>query len=353
METHIRKYNPVENSIYIIAESGTTNDSFPPIYVAGCGSLMEDRETLEKRATKKLIAQSLALSLIEVAMSKNEPQWVQSFWNTYKCQNMIVSSGNYYYGYYCKNRFCPICLGIRKADKINMYLSTVNSWPQPYLLTLTLRTCIAKELDKRIDDVIDAFSVIKDRCRKRHQRGNGIKVMGLKSIECNFNPRKNTYNPHFHIIVPNEETAFLLKREWLKYWTEEYALWGPQNIRIIRNTERDMKELVKYGSKIFTELDVYKGRKEKGNHKLYVAALYNILTALKGHRIFDRFGFNLSKTIKPKCGTITKLEKYDEWEYNPKFSDWTSVYSGELLTEYKPSFWLMQLLENNIDTGLE
>ena len=56
-----------------------------------------------------------------------------------------------------------------------------------------------------------AFSIIKERCKKRHQRGTGIQLIGIKSLECNFNPQKKTYNPHFHIIVPNKEIATLLK----------------------------------------------------------------------------------------------------------------------------------------------
>jgi plasmid rolling circle replication initiator protein Rep len=37
--------------------------------------------------------------------------------------------------------------------------------------------------------------------------------MGIKSLECNFNPKTRTYNAHFHFIVPSKEIAeMLIKR---------------------------------------------------------------------------------------------------------------------------------------------
>lgn len=115
--------------------------------------------------------------------------------------------------------------------------------------------------------------------------------------------------------------------------------------------QRDLIEIIKYDTKIFTEPDLTKKSKQKGLHKIYISA--HILAAMKDRRIFDRFGFNLPQIEKPKGGTITKLKNYDEWEYNPTIADWTSVYSGELLTEYKLPFDLKRLLDNMIDLQLE
>lgn len=61
-----------------------------------------------------------------------------------------------------------------------------------------------------------AFNTIKDKYRKWHSKGKSIKLMGIKSFECNFNPKEKTYNPHFHFIVPDYATAMLLKQEWKK-----------------------------------------------------------------------------------------------------------------------------------------
>ena len=60
--------------------------------------------------------------------------------------------------------------------------------------------------------MLRAFELIHNRCKKRYERGKGIKLIGFKSFECNFNPGTKTYNPHFHFIVQNKEIAELLKK---------------------------------------------------------------------------------------------------------------------------------------------
>ena len=61
-----------------------------------------------------------------------------------------------------------------------------------------------------------AFSLILGKYKKRYQRGKAIQLMEIKSLECNFNPQKKTYNPHFHIITANKKIAEALKEEWLQ-----------------------------------------------------------------------------------------------------------------------------------------
>lgn len=353
MNSETTKFGFEGNQIYTLAESGTSLQEKSVVFVAGNGSDIKNSELLWKRAKKKIITQKMALSLIDVAVSKNEPQRVNAYWNTYYCQNNVVSSTSKLYGKYCKNRFCTICLGIRKAELINKYLPIINNWKEPYFVTLTTKTFGRKSLKKMIEATLRAFDLIKNRCKKRHQRGKGIRLMGIKSLECNFNPTRRTYNPHLHIIVPNKETAELLISEWMKTWTGKYTNRKAQDYFKIENNQSALIEIIKYGSKIFTEPDINKKSKLKIPPHIYVSALDNILAEMKGHRIFDRFGFNLPKnktTIEP---TITKLKNFDEWEYSPQFADWVSVYSGELLTEYIPPFELMRLLKNNIDVRLE
>jgi len=67
-----------------------------------------------------------------------------------------------------------------------------------------------------------AFKRIYSKCKKRHQRSNRPKLLGIKSLEGNFNPKRRLYNPHYHIIVPTREVAILLKWEWMKLWPKEY-----------------------------------------------------------------------------------------------------------------------------------
>ena len=52
--------------------------------------------------------------------------------------------------------------------------------------------------------MIIAFRIIRERFKKQYQRGNGPKLLGIKSLEFNFNPAQRTYNPHFDAIGANE-----------------------------------------------------------------------------------------------------------------------------------------------------
>ncbi|TWP23449.1 hypothetical protein ETU10_06890 [Apibacter muscae] len=149
-----------------------------------------------------------------------------------------------------------------------------------------------------------AFSLILNRYKKRFQRGKAIQLIGIKSLECNFNPQRKTYNPHFHIITANLEIAEILKKEWLQIWkykdNPNQIVVSPkaQFIRKVENLERDLIEVIKYGSKIFTEPDIKRKSKKQNSNlapMIYIQALDAIFTAMKGKRIFERFGFNLPK----------------------------------------------------------
>lgn len=83
-----------------------------------------------------------------------------------------------------------------------------------------------------------------------------------------------------------------------------------QHSRKVENTERDLIEIIKYGSKIFTEPALNNKMKGRGNAKIYVSALDNIFKAMRGLRIFERFGFNLPRTTKPESENSRVVQEY-------------------------------------------
>lgn len=347
--------------IYTLAQSGTQYGYEKPagILVSGEGTSLINNPSLASRAKRKVISRAMLLNLIDVAKSKGDYERVQSYWNAYHCLTNVVTSDNVMYGKYCKNRFCTVCSAIRKAEMINKYYPVLSQWEEPYFVTLTVLTCKAHSLEKRIRQVLRAFELILNRCKKRYQRGKGIKVYGIRSLECNFNPIRRWYNPHFHIIVPNREVAELLRNEWIKQWkpikktTPRYKYVDPeaQDIRPVKNLERDLIETIKYGSKIFTEHDVRKKVRSKIPHKIYINALDNIFAAMKGKRIFERFGFNLPK--QPVTSTNNKrVFDYEEWLFPADATDWVNPETGECLSGYLQSAELSHLLNECIDKEL-
>ncbi len=335
--------------MYTLAESGTNKAGQNHIIVNGEGSDLNKIEALKGRAKRKTITQIMMLKLIEVAQEKGEPELEKSYWNTYYCQQNIFTANGRLYGKYCKNRFCTLCCSIRKAELINKYYPVMKNWEEPYFLTLTVKACKADKLKLYIKKFIQGFKRITEKYRKRYQRGKGKLLIGVRSLECNFNPIKKTYNPHFHIITKDKYTAEVLLYEWLKLWTTKFTNKKGQNIQKVTNLENGLIEIIKYGSKIFTEPDLKKREKETSTTCIYIKALDTILTAMKGKRIFDRFGFNLPKITNTQKSKTKLLLNYNEWEYNLKTSDWQNVTTGECLSGYNTPSHLQALLENNID----
>jgi hypothetical protein len=348
-------------SIYTLAQSGTqkTNPITSTAIVSGEGTDILGNTSLAKRAKRKTITRKMILSLVDIAKEKGDKEREKAYWNSYHCQSNIVSYNNKLYGNYCKNRFCTICCAIRKADIINRYYPTLSKWEDTHFITLTTKAIKAHNLEKWIKGMYKAFDRIHNRCKTRYKRGKGIKLVGIKSLECNFNPITQTYNPHFHIIVPSKEIANLLKKEWLFQWKPKdkslyrYTFTSPkaQHIRAVEDLEHDLIEIIKYGSKIFTEPDLKKKSNKIIPPTIYAYALDNILSAMKGHRLFDRFGFHLPK--QPQKENTTKLiTNYDKWVFSSTSTDWINPKTGECLTGYLQPLELSFLLNECIDKSL-
>ena len=261
--------------------------------ISGLGIDVSNTHQLRKIAKRKLISLHTVLRLVDVAKRKGKDRQVKSYWNTYHCINKIYSINGRAHGKYCKNRICTVCSANRKADLINRYYPFLQTWEEHHFLTLTTTAVPAKHLRKRIDEMLKVFTLIKEKYRKRVSRNNETKLKGVRSFECNFNPVRRTYNPHLHIITNSYKSAKILNVEWLNYMGKERARPIGQHLKKVHDLSRDLIEIIKYGSKIFTEPDLERMSLNKITPYVYVAALDNILSAMTGLRLFERFGFNL------------------------------------------------------------
>lgn len=343
-----------QRGINTLAQTGTTNNSKTPILLTGNGSELANTKTIQGRAKRKMITQTMVLRLIDVVEKKGKKrEQTKGYWNTYHCQNKVYTVEGRMYGKYCKNRACTLCCSIRKAEIINKYLPVIKTWSEPYLVTLSVKAVPKKWLRMRLRNVLRAFNEINDMYRKRNQRGHPVRLVGIKSLECNFNPEKKTYNPHLHLIVPNKEIADILIKEWLKKWTPKFASPKAQHSSLVYNKEKALIEVIKYGSKIFTEPDVNNKSNSIVNRTIHAAALNNIFSAMKGLRIFERFGFDLPKQENKQDTKMMQTSAYNAWVFDPKAHDWINTINDESLTDYEPEYALLDLLGNRIDTKLQ
>jgi hypothetical protein len=323
------------------------------ILLHGNGSDLNNPKAIERRARCKTITQALMLRLIDVATKRGATDRIKAYWNTYYCQNKITTANGKIHTTYCKNRFCSYCCGVRKADLIHNYLPIVQSWQEPYFLTLTVKAVPAYQLPATIKEMNRVFRLIKAKHYKRSQRGTGKELIGLKTLECNFSAKNKTYNPHLHLLVSSKATAVLLIKEWLAMWGSKFTHRDAQHYRKVGDREKDLIEVIKYEAKIFTEPDGKRSRGKNGSAKIYARALDNIYTAMKGLRIVDRFGFNLPKGSKRKKVDSQLVDDYHKWTYHPKSRDWLSEEHESTLTGFTQPQQLIDILELNIDIDLE
>ncbi len=346
-----------QTPIYTLAQNGTgskPSDRFQGVYVDGSGAQLKNKKQFTLWAKKKVISSSMMLPLIEIAKEKGAFERAQSYRNTFYCFSRIYSLNNSVHGKYCKNRFCLLCSGIRKSELINKYYDTIKNWPEPFFLTLTVKAATAQDLEQRIREMFHLFQLIIAKHKKRHQRGKGRKLIGIKAFESNFNPKKKTYNPHFHLILNDYYTGHIIRNEWIKlareFWGIEYIHEDAQKISRVEYLDHSLVELIKYSSKIFTDPEVTK--KKKGEVLICLAAYDNIICAMKKYRIFERFGFNQPKKQKAERN-LKLIFDYKEWVYSSAFTDWVEVEGEQTLTGYSPPEELMNILENKIDTELK
>ncbi|QCX00115.1 hypothetical protein FGM00_08360 [Aggregatimonas sangjinii] len=347
------------DSIYTLALNGTSSFSnkLETTVITGTGTPIKNNPSLLKRANKKAITNQLVLAMIDVAKEKGETEIIKRYYNTFHCQTKLISKDGRYYCNWCKNRWCATCCGIRKAMMIKKYYPILSQWEEPHLLTITLKSVKAKDLDSRVNQMVLAFQRIKDRCNKRHIRGKGMKIIGIKSLECNFNATKRTYNPHYHLIVPTRAIGLYIKQEWKKELNKNEFNVGEkgQHIRAVKETKRDLVEVIKYGAKILSDPDpTHKRKRKKGDMtglQIYANALHTIYKAFDKHHLYNRFGFKLPKSeMAAKSARV--VDDFEKWEYNFKLMDWINNDTGRMLTEYEMDSYLEFILNTQIDKEL-
>lgn len=324
----------------------------PEIVVNGSGTDLSDREALKGRVKRKTISQKLSLNLITVAEKNNDAGRAKAYWNTYYCQSEVITANGRVYSKFCKNRFCLVCQSIRKAQIINRYLPEIQTWEDPHFVTLTVKSVTQAHLPGALKDIHKYFQQITGKHRKKDQRNKGEKLIGVKSLECNFNPVAQSYNPHLHALVRNRAMAETLVKDWLEKWPSHVANRAAQDIQKTGNLETVLIEIVKYSSKIFVQPDMNTKGDSKIPRMVYAAALDHIFACLRKYRLFDRFGFNLPAEEKAKTESRINLEHCEKWLFHPALSDWYNEETGEVMSGFiRPpqlNFFLNQVIDTNL-----
>lgn len=230
---------------------------------------------LRNRANSKHLSQTLAAGLLQLP----NPHNAKAYANTFFCAGFVIKEDDRYKSKYCHNRWCLVCNRIKTAYLIDKYTPHINQWKQPYFVTLTAPNVKKSALKARIEEHLEVLTKIKDRMRKQ-----GEKIVGIRKLETTYNPDRNDYHPHIHLIVESEAHARQIRDLWLIHYPESSL--KAQDIEPA--TAGSIKELFKYFTKITSD--------SKNSENITLPALDAIFEAVKGRRVFQSFGFNTKIT---------------------------------------------------------
>ena len=126
---------------------------------------------------------------------------------------------------YCKDRFCATCqwLRSRKAFREAMTIGQHILEHEPKLrfifLTLTIPNVTLDELGDAITAMMNGWKRLIQRKLVRST------ILGYhRSLEVSYNPKRNDYHPHFHVllVVPNSYFGkrYINRDTWLSLWQQ-------------------------------------------------------------------------------------------------------------------------------------
>lgn len=250
--------------------------------------------------------------------------------NTLNCFSNLQRYEDRVYGKRCKNRFCSFCINIRTAEIINCYLPALEKWNKLHFVTLTLKSVNEADLNPRVKKAFCVLERILSRYRKRSNRSMKIVFKAVKSFEINYNPKRNTYNPHFHFLIENRQMAYRLIEDWKKEWGSEFVNIGGQDIKPVNN-RKDIISCLKYITKVFKIVELPDKMNNEDDIMIYSTAYLNIINSIENRKIFSRYGF---KKIEDETEiSFVPTSNYERLQYDSKEHDYISVETQESLLE--------------------
>lgn len=326
----IKKSDSLDTLAQLVTEPQNSSKKEDNIKLIPC-THEDDKETLQKRAYRKYISTALSLRLVDASKINPKSSLKKSYFNSYHCCSVIaIHSSGKVKGSYCKNRWCMVCNSIRTAVLIHKYMPIIEDWDDKYFVTLTLKNVKGRDLQKTIKQMTKTVTEIKATIRQRHVRGKNDRYIGLRKLECTYNPNTNEYHPHFHFIIEGYDNAHELYYKWIE--KTKTARYKGQDIK--RADDNSAKELFKYFTKITTSIKNKKG--DVLDVKIYADAMDVIFNSIKGMRTFQHFGFKQKKKVLAEDFIPIEMDGdpiVSTAKWIQELSDWAED-NGELLSGF-------------------
>ena len=211
----------------------------------------------------------------------------------------------------CKNRFCPFC-SYRKARKEGLKISILMKkldLDQNYeflFLTLTAPSVTGEELENEIKSYAAAFNRFV--LFKEFQK---INIGYIRKLEVTYNKEKNTYHPHYHLILCVNKSYFksrdyIKQKKWLEMWKIAK--------RDMTITQVDVRKIeLNKEDKSFLEISKYTA---KDSDYLQSQDVFNVFyDSLKGKQVITYNNIFKELAKQYDNGELDYLKDIDETKY--------------------------------------
>lgn len=211
---------------------------------------------------------------------------------------------------FCGNRFCPHC-SYTKARKDAFQTSIIIDYLKSkgykfIFLTLTAPNIDGSCLEKEIRSYSKAFKRLFDR-----KEVKAIAKGYMRKLEVTYNPKSDTFHPHYHVIIAvsssyfTDTKAYLSREKWLDYWKKAK--------RDMSITQVDVRKLSTSADKGVLEITKYIA---KDSNYLSSEEVFKVFYgALKGKRAYSYRGVFKEAVKLYKNGDLDYLKDIDTTEY--------------------------------------
>lgn len=181
-----------------------------------------------------------------------------------ECANFIVfkssadkSLKSLHSGNFCHDRLCPICSWLQARKKAYELLVLLDFIKIKYqyefiFLTLTAPNVPADKLKNEINDFNKSFERL-TKSKEFTMISNGF----IRKLEITYNAEKDTYHPHFHVIVAVNKSYFksrnyLSREKFLELWKRskrDNTITQVDVKKVKMNSIKEVMEIATYSAK--------------------------------------------------------------------------------------------------------
>lgn len=271
----------------------------------------------------------------------------KSYENTFHCASQLQQHDKVLNAKWCKNRWCPACNRNKMGLMINTYGPRLNKEKNLWFLTLTRPNVPAEQLREELGKYQEIWRELSLKYWFKKFLKTGC--IGIRKIECTYNPTRDDYHPHLHLLISDEEFAKKIFYEWIHYDHGVFVSADAQDLRPAQDAGGYL-EIFKY----FTKLIAKDGQKREFFDAIHMNIIFE---AMAGRRVYFRIGsrsaWGCDEVTEEQEDEVAALQiEEDEdkiwtWMQRSNYFGYYNVESGEVLTEMKPTKHLKQILDNS------